>query len=313
MMPALGPSPGVLTISIVALALLALGVALLALLSLIPQTAAAARAIWPNLVAALVVAAAVLASFLAGGWVLILVLMAFAARIGWEAAITCLPAAAAGLARPVGAGAALATGLAALAGPMPLLPVLAVAWGALLALRLGAGQRLPQQSTARGLLDLLLYPLLPLVGFATGAADSGLAQVVLIAFVLVETFDSYAVVAGRVAGRTLAFPRLSPRKTVEGLVGGAAMLALTAALAGPLLFDIAVWQAVLVAALAGALAVAGDLAASRLKRLRGVKDYPRLMAHQGGLLDIADAWIAAGAGLALALALAGAAIGGHGG
>lgn len=313
MIHALGPSPGVLTIALVALALLALGVALLALLSLIPQSAAAARAIWPNLVAALVVAAAVLASFLAGGWVLILVLVAFAARIGWEAAITHLPPSAARWALPAGAGAALAAGLAALAGPMPLLPVLAVAWGALLALRLGAGQRLPQQSTARSLLDLLLFPLLPLVAFAAGAADSGLAQVVLVAFVLVETFDSYAVVAGRVAGRTPAFPRLSPRKTVEGLIGGAAMLVLTAALAGPLLFGVAVWQAALVATLAGLLAVAGDLAASRLKRLSGVKDYPPVMAHQGGLLDIADAWIAAGAGLTLTLALAGAALGWHGG
>lgn len=313
MMPALGPAPGVLTIACLALALLAVGVALLALLSLIVP---AARAIWPNLVAALIVAGAVLGVFLAGGWVLVLVLMAVAARIGWEAAITRLPPDASALALPIGAGAALAAGLAALVGPMPLLPVLGVVWLALLALSAlprRAGQGQAGGGTYRALLDLALFPLLPLLGFAAGAADVRVAQVVLVAFVLVETFDSYAMVAGRLAGRRLAFPRLSPRKTVEGLAGGAVMLALTAALAGPLLFAVSVWQAVLVATLAGLLAIGGDLAASRLKRWRGVKDYPRLMAHQGGLLDIADAWIAAGAGLALAVTLAGAALGGNGG
>ena len=54
---------------------------------------------------------------------------------------------------------------------------------------------------------------------------------------------------------------------------------------------------ILTASLVAGLAVAGDLAASRLKRMAGVKDYPVLMRRQGGVLDSLDSWIAAGAGL----------------
>ena len=53
-----------------------------------------------------------------------------------------------------------------------------------------------------------------------------------------------------------------------------------------------------------ACAIAGDLLGSLAKRLAGVKDYPAVMAVQGGLLDITDAWLVAGpclAGLAVLL------------
>jgi phosphatidate cytidylyltransferase len=48
-----------------------------------------------------------------------------------------------------------------------------------------------------------------------------------------------------------------------------------------------------------AAALAGDLLGSSAKRRAGVKDYPPVMAVQGGLLDIMDSWIVAGAALAL--------------
>jgi phosphatidate cytidylyltransferase len=49
-------------------------------------------------------------------------------------------------------------------------------------------------------------------------------------------------------------------------------------------------------------AIGGDLLGSLAKRRAGVKDYPAVMTVQGGLLDIADAWLVAGpclAGLAV--------------
>ena len=72
---------------------------------------------------------------------------------------------------------------------------------------------------------------------------------------------------------------------------------LTAALLGALLGGIPVWTSAAIALLTGALTVAGDLAASRLKRASGVKDFPVVLPHQGGLFDTTDAWIATGAGL----------------
>ena len=74
-------------------------------------------------------------------------------------------------------------------------------------------------------------------------------------------------------------------------------------LLGPLLGGFPVLGSMLFALAAGALTVAGDLAASRLKRVAGVKDYPAVLPHQGGLLDITDAWIATGAGLVTLMSL----------
>jgi len=75
------------------------------------------------------------------------------------------------------------------------------------------------------------------------------------------------------------------------------MLMLTAAIVGWLLAGLPALGSMTLALFVGALTVLGDLAASRLKRAAGVKDYPHLMRHQGGLLDITDAWIASGAGV----------------
>ena len=112
-----------------------------------------------------------------------------------------------------------------------------------------------------------------------------------------ETFDSYALLGGKLFGKHKAFPNLSPNKTVEGLGIGAIMLMATAAGLGVLLAGLPVLASAAIALFAGVLTLAGDLLASRLKRLSGVKDYPQILPHQGGLLDITDAWVVTGAGL----------------
>lgn len=152
--------------------------------------------------------------------------------------------------------------------------------------------------------EVLLFPGLPLALFVAVGVEPANAGVLVLAFLLVETYDSYALFGGKLFGRHPAFPRLSPRKTVEGLAGGAAMLALTAALAGPLLLGWSLALSLAAAAVIAVAAVVGDLAGSRLKRASGVKDYPQVLPRQGGLLDIVDAWLIAGPALVLLLRLA---------
>ncbi len=165
-----------------------------------------------------------------------------------------------------------------------------------------AAQRWPNSDTAQRLMiagEVLLFPFLPVAVFVVVARDPANAGLVLLAFLLVETYDSYALLGGKLFGRRQAFPRLSPRKTVEGLVAGAVMLALTAILAGPLAFGWSLSGSLLAAIAIAVAAVVGDLAGSRLKRASGVKDYPQVLPRQGGLLDIVDAWIIAAPALVL--------------
>ena len=124
-------------------------------------------------------------------------------------------------------------------------------------------------------------------------------QWLLLALFLVWAADTGAYFAGRAFGgklfsRKLA-PRISPNKTIEGLLGGMS-LALLVAIAGALLIgvDVAQLPAIGAVALVAALfSVVGDLFESLLKRHVGVKDSGNLIPGHGGVLDRLDGVLAA--------------------
>ena len=117
----------------------------------------------------------------------------------------------------------------------------------------------------------------------------------LTALMIVWATDTGAYFAGRRFGRRKLSPRISPNKTVEGLLGGAAggvAVALAMApLAGASLGQLPL---VAVAALATVLvSVVGDLFESLLKRHVGAKDSGDLIPGHGGILDRIDGVVAA--------------------
>ncbi|MGE5507049.1 MAG: phosphatidate cytidylyltransferase [Chitinophagales bacterium] len=107
------------------------------------------------------------------------------------------------------------------------------------------------------------------------------------AFVLTWTNDILAYLVGVSAGRRRLAPQISPKKSVEGAVGGLAGTVLAATLIrGWFGFDLA--GAALTGAVCSAAGVLGDLIESALKREAGVKDSGRLLPGHGGLLDRFD-------------------------
>jgi len=114
------------------------------------------------------------------------------------------------------------------------------------------------------------------------------ATVLLIATVVVS--DSMQFYTGRTFGRHPLAPAISPKKTVEGAIGGAIAGTLFMALAGPIVFPehspmlLAVLGFVMVL-----LGILGDLFESRLKREANVKDSSSLIPGHGGVLDRIDA------------------------
>jgi phosphatidate cytidylyltransferase len=127
-------------------------------------------------------------------------------------------------------------------------------------------------------------------------------------FVVTATFDGFSQVVGQWLGRRRLVPRLSPGKTVEGLLGGLAAACAVAVLARQLVPLSAPFAAALGVAI-GMAGLAGDLAASWVKRRAGLKDYSALLPGQGGFLDRFDSLLGALSfvGTALVFAAAGAA------
>ncbi|MBR6336566.1 MAG: phosphatidate cytidylyltransferase [Ruminococcus sp.] len=106
--------------------------------------------------------------------------------------------------------------------------------------------------------------------------------------------DSGAYFAGTFFGKTKLCPKISPKKTVEGLIGGVLSngvimliigLIYDYALDGPSLKYLALFVSGMLCALLG---LVGDLSASLIKRQTGIKDYGNIMPGHGGVMDRFD-------------------------
>jgi phosphatidate cytidylyltransferase len=103
--------------------------------------------------------------------------------------------------------------------------------------------------------------------------------------------DSAQYYCGRAFGRRKLAPSISPKKTVEGAIGG--VLFGTAAMAGigMRVFTAPLLVLILVGATIVALGIVGDLFESLLKRSADVKDSSTLIPGHGGVLDRIDSWL----------------------
>jgi phosphatidate cytidylyltransferase len=110
--------------------------------------------------------------------------------------------------------------------------------------------------------------------------------------------DSGAYFIGRAFGKHKLSPRLSPKKTWEGYLGGvltgtigtALMALLFMNLAGPDT-TIALWKGALLGLILSVLTTLGDLGESMFKRQVGVKDSSNLIPGHGGVFDRIDSWL----------------------
>ncbi len=107
--------------------------------------------------------------------------------------------------------------------------------------------------------------------------------------------DTSAYFAGRAFGRHKLAPQLSPKKTVEGSIGGIIGAAAGSFIAALILYLVHGEDHMLLFTLAGAagsmISQAGDLAASAIKRVRGIKDYGNVIPGHGGMMDRFDSVI----------------------
>jgi phosphatidate cytidylyltransferase len=239
-----------------------------------------------RLVAGLVMAAVVAAFTLAGEGPFALLVVLGALIVAWEwgrlvhgtegGIVTAVLVATAAL-----AGSLAAFGLVGLG-------LLALPIGAILAALLSLGRN--SMYSALG----VFYAGLPTVALIWLRADPTLGLLAVIFLIaIVATADTAGFLAGRLAGGAKLWPRVSPNKTWAGLLGALAASAIVGAL---FWFSLPYGSAIRLAATGAVLAAvaqAGDLAESALKRRFGAKDTGTIIPGHGGLMDRVDGLIAA--------------------
>ncbi len=123
-------------------------------------------------------------------------------------------------------------------------------------------------------------------------------KIIIGIFILIWTNDTFAYIVGKSLGKHKLFERISPKKTIEGFVGGVFFAIITACLiskfyikASPTFSDqsIIIWTTI--ALIVSFFGTIGDLVESKFKRIAGVKDSGKIMPGHGGILDRLDSVI----------------------
>ena len=119
----------------------------------------------------------------------------------------------------------------------------------------------------------------------------------LLIFIGAWVSDTFAYFTGRLLGKHKLIPEISPKKTVEGAIGGVVFDMGAFALYGLILrsffnFEIAYVYLIIMGAVVAVVSQIGDLLASAIKRQYEVKDYGFIFPGHGGILDRFDSVMA---------------------
>lgn len=142
---------------------------------------------------------------------------------------------------------------------------------------------------------LLYLPLMLSYIYQIRIAEDGLFSMWLV-FLCSWGCDTCAYCVGVLFGKHKMAPVLSPKKSIEGAVGGVVGAALLGAIYGAavsnwLVMENAPLYFALVCAVGALISMFGDLIASGIKRQHGIKDYGKLIPGHGGILDRFDSVI----------------------
>ena len=123
-------------------------------------------------------------------------------------------------------------------------------------------------------------------------------KIIISIFILIWTNDTFAYIVGKSIGKHKLFETISPKKTIEGFVGGVCFATLAGYFISRYYFDpketylsksIIIWT--ITAFIVGIFGTIGDLVQSKFKRLANVKDSGKIMPGHGGILDRLDSVI----------------------
>lgn len=140
-------------------------------------------------------------------------------------------------------------------------------------------------------LPLSLINLLAFGDFACFSGEAPFYAIPLAIYIFIWASDTGAYLCGSLLGRHRLFPRISPKKSWEGSIGGA-LLTVGAAVAVAHFYGFMnVWQWIGMALVVVVFGTYGDLTESMIKRHLSIKDSGNILPGHGGLLDRLDSML----------------------
>jgi len=120
--------------------------------------------------------------------------------------------------------------------------------------------------------------------------DGGIGYIFYL-FILVISNDAGSYLSGKIFGRTPLVPKISPKKTNEGFVGGIILVIFFSFLFASFTPEFTIFHRIMLALVISVGGTCGDLVMSFIKRDLGLKDFGRVLPGHGGLLDRFDSLI----------------------
>jgi phosphatidate cytidylyltransferase len=176
----------------------------------------------------------------------------------------------------------------------------AIALPCLLVLLLPRGIDNFVKTASASALALIYLPFLAGFLILLARPQNGLERVMTFV-VLVGCNDTFAYLTGVLIGKHPLAPKISPKKTIEGVIGSLIFTILGGALAFHYIMESDWWLGALAGLMTVFTATSGDLIESALKRDLAIKDMGSLLPGHGGIMDRLDSVLFAAPALWLAL------------
>ncbi|ESU27617.1 phosphatidate cytidylyltransferase [Flavobacterium limnosediminis JC2902] len=116
-------------------------------------------------------------------------------------------------------------------------------------------------------------------------------KIIIGIFILIWTNDTFAYIVGKSFGKHKLFERISPKKTIEGFIGGLVFTMIGSYVLSYFFTFFAPLTWICTGLIVGLFGTLGDLIESKFKRSAGVKDSGKIMPGHGGILDRLDSVI----------------------